>query len=452
MSPRVSPDPSSVLMIAFHYPPFGEGSGVHRTAKFARYLRDFGWRPLILTTTASAYPEVRDARPDDAGTDILVTRARAWDTARQLSVQGRYIRWMALPDRWMTWWPGAVASGLRLVRKFKPRAIWSTYPIATAHLIGLSLHRLTGLPWVADFRDPMTDTDPLTGVEFPLDPSVRRVNGWIERLVVRHCDRAVVTTPGTLRLYADRYSELPPSRWRLIENGYDEEDFVAVERTLNGASRGDRPARIVHSGGMPPSIRNPSAFFAALVELRRAGKIAPGSLQVVLRASGHEAAYRQMVHDAGLDGLVTFEPGIPYRDALIEMIEADGLLVFQDANCNSQIPAKIYEYLRARRPIFALTDAEGDTAGVLRSEGVDAIVPLDDKDRIAKRFHEFLDRLRTGNGGRLAGRPSLERYSRRAQTRELAQLLDGVTTARRDANSRNSTARRQAALGGGGDE
>src|SRR6266850_3320706 len=443
---------TNVLMIAFHYPPFGEGSGVHRTVKFARYLRDFGWQPLILTTTPTAYAEVRQDRTDEIPSDVLVRRARAWDTARHLSVRGRYVRWMALPDRWITWWPTAVTARLSLVRKFRPSVIWSTYPIATAHLIGLTLHRMTGLPWIADFRDPMTDTDPLSGVEFPLDPSIRRANGWIEGLVVKHCLGAVVTTPGTLRLYADRYPEVPSSRWRLIENGYDEDDFVAAERAITDAPRTERRKLVVHSGALPPSIRNPSAFFEALSDLRRAGKISAGGLRVVLRGCGHEASYRRHVHDVGLDDIVAFEPGIPYRDALIEMLEADGLLVFQDANCNSQIPAKIYEYLRARRPIFALTDAGGDTAGVLRSEGIDMIVPLGAKDQIAAWFLQFLNRLDTESRTRLASPGSLERYSRRAQTQELARLFDSVSDTQPQSVSRNSTTQRHAALGGGRDE
>lgn len=430
---------TNVLMIAFHYPPFGEGSGVHRTVKFARYLRDFGWQPLILTTTPTAYAEVLQDRSDEIPSNVLVTRAHAWDTARHLSLRGRYLRWMALPDRWITWWPTAVAAGLRLVRKFRPRVIWSTYPIATAHVIALTLHRMTGLPWIADFRDPMTDTDPLTGVEFPLDPSIRRANGWIERLVVKHCVRAVVTTPGALRLYADRYPELPSSHWRLIENGYDEDDFAAAERAITAKPRTERRMLVVHSGALPPSIRNPSTFFAALVDLRRAGKISADSLRVVLRGCGHEASYHQYVQNAGLHDIVAFESGIPYRDALIEMLKADGLLVFQDANCNSQIPAKIYEYLRARRPIFALTDADGDTAGVLRSQGIDTIVPLDAKDQIATRFLEFLNQLHTGARTRLASPQSLEHYSRRAQTQQLARLLDSMTDVQPHSVSRIST-------------
>jgi hypothetical protein len=86
---------------------------------------------------------------------MIVERAFALDASRQLAVRGRYPAFMARPDRWVSWWLGAVPKGLAMIRKYRPQAIWSTYPIATAHKIACTLQRLTGLPWIADFRDPM---------------------------------------------------------------------------------------------------------------------------------------------------------------------------------------------------------------------------------------------------------------------------------------------------------
>ena len=62
-------------------------------------------------------------------------------------------------------------------------------------------------------------------------------------------------------------------------------------------------------------------------------------------------------------------PPIGYGEALAEMISSDALLILQASNCNDQIPAKLYECLRARRPILGLTDPAGDTAAALRAAG-----------------------------------------------------------------------------------
>jgi len=405
-------------MIAFHYPPLHGSSGIQRTLKFSRYLPDHGWQPIILTTNPRAYPKIAEDQLREIPPDILVKRAFALDTARHLAIGSSYIKWMALPDRWISWWLGAVPAGLRLLRTYRPKIIWSTYPIATAHLIGLTLHRLTGVPWIADFRDSMTED------HYPRDPTTRRVSRWVERLTVKHCRQAVFTTPGTLRMYAGRYPEIPPSRWAIIANGYDEENFAAAERALPNRRPPGHPLVLVHSGALYPSERDPRAFFAALAGLRQAGKIAPSSLKIILRASGHEAYHRQHLRENGIEDIVFLEPPIPYQEALTEMLSADGLLIFQASNCNHQIPAKIYEYLRARRPIFALTDPKGDTADVLKAARIDTIAPLDSKEQIAQRLLHFLTLIREGRAP-IANDEEIKRHSRESRTQELAKLLQG---------------------------
>src|SRR5204863_7150606 len=104
----------------------------------------------------------------------------------------------------------------------------------------------------------------------------------------------------------------------------------------------------------------------------------------------------QALAEQGLDDIVFLEPAIPYRDALAEMLAADGLLIFQAANCNHQIPAKIYEYLRARRPMLILTDAAGDTAAVVRAAGIDTMAPLDSAEAIERLLVDFIERIRAG--------------------------------------------------------
>jgi hypothetical protein len=282
---------------------------------------------------------------------------------------------------------------------------------------------------MADFRDPMTDTDPLTGVEYPLDPAIRRVNGWIERPTVKHCIQATFTTAGTLSMYADRYPEIPQSRWAIIANGYDEEDFVAAERAVSKRLAPRGQIVLLHSGLLYPDARDPTAFFMAVAELRRAGRISPLNLKIILRASGNEDCYRQQVHESGIEDIVFLEASLPHRDALVEMLNADGLLIFQASNCNSQIPAKLYEYLRAHRPIFALTDPIGDTAGVLKAQGIDTIVPLGSKEEIADGLLNFLVRVREGRAP-TASTEQVRNYSRKSRTKELARLLDSFVSVR----------------------
>jgi len=382
-------------------------------------LRQHGWQPIVLTAHPRAYPSTGDDLVGDIPADVPVHRAFALDTSRHLALHGAYPKFLALPDRWSSWCLGAIPSGLGIVRRYRPQVLWSTYPIATAHLIGLCLHSLTGIPWIADFRDSMTEP------HYPRDATVRRVYRGIERRTVARAARAVFTTPGALRMYAERYPQLPPTRWAIIPNGYDEESFRDVERDLPRRPDGGAPVVLVHSGLLYPSERDPRAFFAAIGALRRKGTISPSTLRVVLRASGFDDDFRPLLRQEGIEDIIRFEPAVGYRAALTEMLTADGLLLFQASNCNHQIPAKVYEYLRARRPIFAMTDQKGDTARVLTEAGIDTVVPLDAPDRIAEGLARFLENIRRG-AAPLAEPEEIRRHSRRSRTEDLAALLDSV--------------------------
>jgi glycosyltransferase involved in cell wall biosynthesis len=386
--------------------------------KFSRYLAEFGWQPIVLSANPRAYP-----RSDPAAAtppNVEVTRAFALDSARHLAIRGRYLEMTALPDRWMSWWFGGVSSGMALIRAHRPDVIWSTAPIPTAHWIATTLQRRSGLPWVADFRDPMVLDEP-AGVAAHEDAATR-MRRRIERNTVTRAARCVFTTPGTMALYARRYPQSVPDRLVTIPNGYDEEDFANT--TASDIAERTGPLVLIHSGELYPQGRDPLPFLKALVKLRSSGAIDAAGVRVVLRATSDDGGYRSIVHGLGLGDLVAIEPTISHSAAIREMMGADGLLLMQGAIYNRQVPAKAYEYLRSGRPIFAMTDTAGDTAALLRSEGVDAIASLDDEEEIAERLAAFVTTVRSGRGTRPTG--PMERYSRKARTAELAALLDAV--------------------------
>jgi hypothetical protein len=415
-----------LLMIAYHYPPVKGSSGIQRTLKFSGYLRDHGWEPMILTVHPRAYAQTSDDQMAEIPAGMVVERAFALDTSRHLAVGGRYLRPLAQPDRWVSWALGGVWSGLRMIRQHRPAAILSTYPIATAHLIGLSLRRLSGLPWLADCRDSITEPG------YPDDPLTWKTNRWLEQATVRHCTRAIFTTRGTLEMYAERYPEIPRSRWAVIENGYDEENFRnAEESSGTSAAPGKAKLTLIHSGILYSTQRDPRPFFAALARMRDAGEVQDSSIKIILRASGNETEYGEALERFGLTGMVELAPAVGYKLALQEMLSADGLLVFQGDRCNHQIPAKLYEYYRAGRPIFALTDPVGNTAESLRAVGVDDIAKIADADDIATRLGVFLQKVRAGKAIGVE-RSIAEANSRRARTRELAAVLDDIAQGRTD--------------------
>src|SRR5262249_41195575 len=138
--------------------------------------------------------------------------------------------------------------------------------------------------------------------------------------------------------------------------------------------------------------------------------------------SGFDDLYRPKLQSLGIDDIVFLEPAMSHHESLIEMLNANGLLVFQAVNCNWQIPAKLYECLRTRRPIFAITNHSKDTADMLRSEGMDSIVSLNSKREVREGLVKFISACRNKS----YPTRSVKHYSRKARTQELADLLDSV--------------------------
>lgn len=415
-----------VLMIAFHFPPFAGSSGVQRSLRFCQYLPQHGWQPVVLTVHPRAYEKTSDDQLPEISTETQVARAFVLDTARHLSIGGRYLNWMALPDRWISWVLGAVPRGLALIRKYRPQVIWSTYPIGTAHIIASILHRLTGIPWVADFRDPMVEYDLQLGRWAPQDTVLRRVRLWIERTAVQHAARMVFCTEGARRICMERYPQETHDHWVVIQNGYDESAFKAAESRVSPSAQSGGVITLLHSGVMYYSPdRDPTAFFAAIGAMNASGELSSESLRVILRASGYEKEYRQLIRQQGIDEIILLEPSVSYIQALREMMDVDGLLLFQGYTSNPAIPAKVYEYLRAGKPILAFVDEQGETARLLRELGVGLTAPMNDATRITKALREFMLQIRQKRAS-IAAPEVVACYSREARTRELACLLADV--------------------------
>src|SRR6266850_2748141 len=405
----------NVLIIAFHFPPCVGSSGLLRSEKFSRYLPEFGWQPIVLSLHPRAYESID--RGSEERVKATVVRAFALDTKKHLGLRKSYFEWMALPDRWVTWLFGAIPAGLRAIRKYQLQVIFSTFPISTAILIGLVLHRLTRLPWVVDLRDSMTEDD------YPKEPRTRKVRRWIERQAMRRAARVIFTAESARKMYLERYPEvLTSDKSLVVSNGYDEEDFQDLPIPESRGVPRECPVRLLHTGLVYPDERDPRPMIRALARLKSEGRLNSQMVQITLRAPGNEELYHKLLVENCIADLVALEPHIPYRQALLEAAVADGFLLFQAANCDHQIPAKAYEYLRIGKPIFALTTKTGDTAGLLREVGGATIVNLAEEEEIYRGIPAFLDQVRRGMH-QLPNLEKLRRYERRGQAEQLARVF-----------------------------
>src|SRR3984893_368678 len=231
------------LFVAYHYPPEGSSSGVLRTLKHTRYLGRFGWRVTVLTLRREAYEVTDPNLEDQIPPDVRVLRTRFISVKRHLAIRGSYPSFLAIPDRWIGWWPWAVAAGRRVINHESVDLIYSTSPHATAHLIALELSRRSRIRWVADFRDPWYEEPPELGTTRLAHFAARK----LEHVVVRHADRIVASTGRLRDALAARYSWKPRGKFVAIQNGYDEDDFASAV----GAPRpSSDELLIVHAGSL----------------------------------------------------------------------------------------------------------------------------------------------------------------------------------------------------------
>lgn len=410
----------SILLVSFQYPPVQASSGLLRVLAFSKHLKEFGWEVHVLTANVSDDPienkENNQLLPDG----VNVIRTKAIDAATKLSFRGRYPDILEWPDRYSFWVLSATLAGYRQLRKQHVDVIFSTYPIASAQLVGYCLAKLTGKPWIADFRDPMVMK------EHPDTKLRRQAHTWVEKKAVETCSVALVTNQHAKQHYVDKFPYINPKKFHILENGFDEELFQMAEamqaRTHDGGERSE--IRVLHSGTLYPNHRDPSSLFRAIQALAPEWALLERQVKFIFRASGYDDYYQSMVTELDIEKYVEFLEPVGYVESMSEMLSCEALLLIQGSSCNQQVPAKLYEYLRSGRPIIAVTDPTGATASTLREAGISNILSGTPTDSIEDELRETIAQLSSVETRLDSKSPdTLKRFSRRYWSEYLDSLL-----------------------------
>ncbi len=408
-------------MVAYHYPPEGMSSGVLRTLKFSKYLPDHGWTPHVLTLKESFYPVRDDGLLKEIRPEVVVHRTPGLDSSRHLAINGHYLSALSVPDCAVSWLPFGFARGLRVIKNEGIHALYSTSPQPTAHLIAASLRVVTKLPWIADFRDPWIEAG-----AHPRPRSVRyRVEAALESLVMHRASRITVTTdPFRCEILA-RYPDLSPEHVTVIFNGFDEADFT----TLRELGRHDR-FEVLHAGLVTPDYRDPFPFLRAAKACLDRRTLRRDDLRITFQGAGSYVSspvFSARVQELGLGDLVRVVGRLQYRESLQRIMDATILLLIQASDdTRTLIPAKAFEYLRAGRPILALT-YEGATADLVRQARAGVVADPRTPPALEAAIETLYRRWRTGSSSRGADPHLIRRFERATLTSQLAASLDSVT-------------------------
>jgi glycosyltransferase involved in cell wall biosynthesis len=392
-----------VLVIAYYFPPLG-GVGVQRTLKYVRYLPLGGWQPIVITPARPAYT-VRDATLlDELPPDLQVERTGSFEPARLPNAVAAFLSrrrpapagaaadatvgpagaslpakllskgmvvwnrvWglLLFPDSAVGWIGPAARRGLAVHKVAPVDAIYSTSAPISCHLIASRIAARTGLPWIADFRDPWIGNAFATPPRGPHAFQQRR----IERKIVAGADMVIFATQGLMEAYAERYPGAA-ERMRVIPNGYDRADFPAPGGAAGDGDRaGDRRFRLVYTGSFYGE-RELEIFLQGLEILvgRRPEMKDRLEVEFVGWLSFHNRGVAASYARPGrLGSMLRFSGFMPHAEAMRKAAMSDALLqiIADDPRKGEVQGGKLMEYLGHDRQILAIVP-EGVAREVLR--------------------------------------------------------------------------------------
>jgi len=425
-----------VLIITYYWIPSG-GAGVQRWVKFAKYLRDFGWEPIIYTPENPEFPSIDYSFEKDIPSDIKIIKTPIWEPYnfyRKLSgkknepinagfisenkkqswkdklsiwIRGNFL----IPDPRRFWIKPSVKFLTNYLQENQIDAIITTGPPHSMHMIGLGIKKnFPNLPWLADFRDPWTNIDFYKDLN--LSFIADKIHHHQENEIIQNADCVLVVSKGM----KEEYELLHPKNIQVISNGYDESDVQAGKLKL------DEKFSISHIGTLN-AARNPKTLWKILAKICFENQEFKTDLQIQLVGKVDFSVINDISCLNLQDNLLKIDY-LSHKEA-IEMQQSSQvllLLINQSGNAKGILTGKFFEYLAAKRPILAIGPTDGDAAAILNETGAGKMVDFDDEINSRKVILDFYIQFKSKSLN--IKTESVERFSRRSLTGELAKLLD----------------------------
>lgn len=428
-----------VLIITYYWFPSG-GAGVQRWLKFTKYLRDFGWEPIIYTPENPEFPSIDMSFEKDlpVGLTVLKTpiwepynvyrtltnkkknepinaafisenKKQGWKDKLSIWIRGNFL----IPDPRRFWIKPSVQYLTEYLKENPVDAVITTGPPHSMHLIGLGLKKnMPNIPWVADFRDPWTNIDFYK--ELNLTWLADNIHHRLEKKVIRNADSMVTVSTG----WKADFEKMKPKRIVMISNGYDESDVQQVNIDL------DKKFSISHIGTLN-AARNPQTVWKVLSEICIENPDFKNNLQIQL-VGKVDFSVLEAIRNYGLHDQLLKINYLSHSEAIAKQQSSQLLLLLinQSPNANGILTGKFYEYLASKRPILAVGPTDGDAAAVLRDADAGIMVGFSDEIKTKEAILNYYTLYK--NNSLTVSTESVERFSRRSLTGELATLLNSL--------------------------
>jgi len=409
--------------------------GTQRVAKFAKYLPDFGWKPVVLTVKDVHYyahdpsllHEVKDVpifRTESLDPLRLMARFKKIDenTADHPSSKKRKSilnilneivgGWLFIPDSKILWLPFAIIAAIKLIRQQKIRVILTTSPPQSAHIGGLILKMLKKVKWVADFRDDWTN-----GESQPCPTLFHFViNRFLEKIVLKKADKVIGMCDQLTNVLARKHG-YSMKKFQTIMNGYDRDDFLHVLNVpLN------EKFTITHCGSIS-KVSNPGPFIAAMRLFFDEYNQAKKQVQIQFIGTDIFGRLEHLLNQYQLAGMIEPIQYLPHHDALKKTMASHLLLITIFKKTDEEIiTGKVFEYLGSGKPIL-LISKPGYVANLIQQLKRGKVVDFENIQGIKDAVSELFNQYQKGRL-RMFKPLSVPQFDRENLTAQLAAIFD----------------------------
>lgn len=429
-----------VLIILYYWPPSG-GAGVHRWLKFVKYLRTFGWEPIVYVPSNPDYPIIDSNRLDEIPSDIEIIKRPIWEpfslyrkftgkkrdtkmdfghlvnvkTYIQKGWKERLAIWIRgnffIPDSRVFWVNPSFRFLSNYYNKNKFQAVISSGPPHSLHLIALKLKLKFNVPWMADFRDPWSEYF-----------SALMLSKWavnkhttLEKRILQTADKVVVIG----RNMQMQNFENAGIHSDIVMNGFDIDDYQRLEKPLVKKDK----FTLLYAGTLSQR-RNNSLFWKVIKSLIDTNDLFASKLNIQL-VGKVDSSVSEDIKKYNLESFIDIVDFIPFDEVVKRQMEATVLLLFVDnfEGAKWVLTGKFFEYLASNRPILALGPIGGDLSAEITNTSSGLLADYNDEESMEKAisifFNKYLDQSIFSFQNK-----NIEKYSRLGLTQKIASLLD----------------------------
>lgn len=439
-----------VVIITYYWPPSG-GIGVHRCLKFAKYLRDFGWEPVIFTAKDAHYPVIDESNFKHVPEGLEVHRIpitepfsifkkisgrKSEESPNPVYVRSKKSSWidelaiwirgnLFIPDARALWVRPAARKITEYIKKQgNIDAVFSDGPPHTNTRIAYYVTKRTGIPWIADFQDPWTQVDYYKLLK--VSRFADNIHKKMEQDVFRLADKITIASPS----WAKDLEKIGARNVSVLYYGYDEDDFSADVMSSVGKSELTHLSKrfVINHAGLLGMDRFPDKFLDVLAEL--CSELEDFKKELLIYFPGEvDYSIKNYIQALGLENN-TLYPGHISKELAISSMRSANILLLplnKAENVKGRLPGKLYEYLRSYRPILALGPEDSDVNVILKRTRTGKCLDYENKDEIRKYISGVYDSYKKGVKAEDFLEDEIRQFDVKNQTGKLADFLNEVS-------------------------